>query len=270
MRALNRRQRERFVEEGYLVLDSRLPRAALDRAVRELEGRYAPVHNGRGHLEPTRLQDAWHVCPSVHRIAVAPRVRAALRDLYGREPRPFQTLNFPVGTCQAPHADALHFNSAPAGFMAGVWVALEDVGRDCGPLTVFPGSHRIPEFTMADVGVASREELYGDYEAFVAGVIRTFGLEPQRALLRRGQALIWSSNLLHGGEERQDPSRSRHSQVTHYFFEGCRYYTPMTSRGLDVTWRDPEFLPPRLDTRPWLKRLTSRLRGRPRGGPPVG
>ena len=41
----------------------------------------------------------------------------ALRELYQREPRPFQTLNFPVGTMQKPHADSVHFNSGPAGFM---------------------------------------------------------------------------------------------------------------------------------------------------------
>ncbi|MCY4357265.1 MAG: hypothetical protein OXD01_07055 [Gammaproteobacteria bacterium] len=28
----------------------------------------------------------------------------------------------------------------------------------------------------------------------------------------------------------QRPFRSRHSQVTHYYFEGCEYYTPMVSR----------------------------------------
>ena len=42
---------------------------------------------------------------------------------------------------------------------------------------------------------------------------------------------------------RDDLFRSRHSQVTHVFFEGCRYWTPMKSRGLEVCWREPEFIP---------------------------
>jgi len=33
---------------------------------------------------------------------------------------------------------------------------------------------------------------------------------------------------LHGGTVQTDRSLTRHSQVTHYFFEGCTYYTPLT------------------------------------------
>ena len=61
-------------------------------------------------------------------------------SFYGREPLPFQTLNFRVGTQQEPHSDAFHFNSDPPGFMCGVWVALEDIDEASGPLVYFPGS----------------------------------------------------------------------------------------------------------------------------------
>lgn len=49
------------------------------------------------------------------------------------------------------------------------------------------------------------------------------------------------ANLLHGGSPVIDHSRSRWSQVTHYFFADCHYYTPMHSqwpRG-PIAWRDP-------------------------------
>ena len=38
-----------------------------------------------------------------------------------------------------------------------------------------------------------------------------------------------------------DSSLTRWSQVTHYFFEGCRHYTPMLSRWPQgpVAWRQP-------------------------------
>jgi hypothetical protein len=55
------------------------------------------------------------------------------------------------------------------------------------------------------------------------------GLVAEEAGLRRGQALIWSANLLHGGSPIRDLKRSRHSQVTHYYFEGCSYFTPLLS-----------------------------------------
>lgn len=48
-------------------------------------------------------------------------------------------------------------------------------------------------------------------------------------LARKGQALIWCANLLHGGSTQADLTLTRWSQVTHYFFEDCIYYTPAFS-----------------------------------------
>ena len=47
--------------------------------------------------------------------------------------------------------------------------------------------------------------------------------------MKKGRAFIWSANLFHGGSPIRDKSRSRHSQVTHYYFRNCMYYTPLTS-----------------------------------------
>jgi hypothetical protein len=34
---------------------------------------------------------------------------------------------------------------------------------------------------------------------------------------------------MHGGARQKDPMRTRWSQVTHYYFEDCAYYTPLLS-----------------------------------------
>jgi ectoine hydroxylase-related dioxygenase (phytanoyl-CoA dioxygenase family) len=165
----------------------------------------------------------------VRAIARAPRVLALLAELYGRAPRPFQTLNFAVGTEQAPHADTIHFNSDPPTFLAGVWIALEDVDEDNGPVVYYPGSHRLTEAAPWDYGVPPGPDHYDAYEAFVAARIAEHGLEPRLATMARGQAFVWAGNLIHGGAPRRDPRRTRHSQVTHYYFAGCRYWTPLLS-----------------------------------------
>jgi ectoine hydroxylase-related dioxygenase (phytanoyl-CoA dioxygenase family) len=192
--------------------------------------------------EPTRIQNAFVFSENVRAVARSPKVLGLLRDLYGREPLPFQTLNFHVGTQQPAHADALHFNSMPAGFMCGVWLALEDIDMDNGPLIYYPGSHKLPEIQMRDFGAEARHEDYPKYEAYVRELIEREGLEPEYGTIRKGQALLWASNLLHGGAVQQDMSRTRHSQVTHYFFEGCRYYTPMLSTDTETHWRDPAWV----------------------------
>src|SRR6202012_4631720 len=54
-------------------------------------------------------------------------------------------------------------------------------------------------------------------------------VEPVTFLPKKGDALIWAANLLHGGGKHTEKSRTRWSQVTHYYFEDCAYYTPMRS-----------------------------------------
>jgi hypothetical protein len=55
------------------------------------------------------------------------------------------------------------------------------------------------------------------------------GASQEPFLARKGQALIWSANLLHGGSHQVDNTLTRWSQVTHYYFDECIYYTPAFS-----------------------------------------
>jgi ectoine hydroxylase-related dioxygenase (phytanoyl-CoA dioxygenase family) len=172
----------------------------------------------------------------VHRLTGLPEVVDFLRLAYGREPFPFQTLNFEHGSQQHPHADSMHFHTIPERFMCGVWLALEDVAEDAGPLVYYPGSHRLPVLTMRDVGAGEPPpfaELYRDYARFyepaVDRLVADHGLKPAYGLLKRGEALVWAANLLHGGAPIARPGATRRSLVTHYFFEDCLYFTPLRS-----------------------------------------
>jgi ectoine hydroxylase-related dioxygenase (phytanoyl-CoA dioxygenase family) len=210
-----------------------------------------------------RIQDAWKVIPEVKAIATAPRVLGLLRTLYRREPRPFQTLNFRVGSEQQPHSDTIHFNSMPSGYMCGVWVALEDIDRDNGPVVYYPGSHKWSEASLEDVDLFGKEGRlqrmaarlgsyarvfrdtdadYAIYERLIRARIEASGIPPQYATIRKGQAFIWAANLVHGGSSQHDRARTRASQVTHYFFEGTRYYTPLLRRAIRTCWRNPKWI----------------------------
>jgi hypothetical protein len=79
------------------------------------------------------------------------------------------------------------------------------------------------------------------YEKLWRELVASFQCEKAMFLPRRGQALIWTACLLHGGEPILDPSKTRWSQVTHYFFENCAYYTPMASHVMagKIAFRNP-------------------------------
>lgn len=239
---LNPQQIADFHRDGLLVLDFRLEEPLLDDVIASVEPFYGRSRVGSHYAHGTRVQDAWRYDAGVRRIALERRVQQALRELFGRRPKAFQTLNFPVGTQQRTHSDTIHFNSQPAGYMAGVWTALEDVDESNGALVYYPGSHRLPEITMQDVGVPPSYDHYQEYENYIQAMVEEKGLRAERGVLKKGQVLIWHANLLHGGGSHPDKSRSRHSQVTHYYFAGCRYYTPMNSSETDICWRRPRWV----------------------------
>lgn len=223
---------------GYAVFD--LPDPDLDARIARIKANLGPrfgVDFADLEADKTlcerRIQDAWRFDEDVYAIAANPHIIGLLTRLYGRQAFPFQTLNFPVGTQQAAHTDIVHFSSQPEKFMCGVWVALEDVPAEAGPLFYYPGSHRWPVMSNALIGRrgagVSLSSAQDPFEAAWAALCAAEGAQPDTFLARKGQALIWCANLLHGGSPQTDPRRTRWSQVTHYYFEDCLYFTPAFS-----------------------------------------
>ena len=241
-KVLSAEQVSRFQERGVLTFDFGFDVENMDEIVRSVDRLYLSSYR-ENTSAPMRVQDAWKANESVRNLAINQKVLSALEQLNGRKPRPFQTLNFPVGTSQAPHSDTIHFSTEPQGYMAGVWVALEDIDMDNGPLVYYPGSHNLPCFTMQDLGLYPGYENYPAYERQIRNLIIKNNLQPEFGAIKKGEAIIWHANLLHGGAPRKDLSRTRHSQVTHYYFEGCNYYTPMESVPKRHFYRQPSWIP---------------------------
>jgi hypothetical protein len=225
-------------ERGYAIIDfpdpEILPR--IDRIRARLTASFEiDLDDPTAHKNPGRLrvQDAWRTDPDVKAIAANAEMLALLSKLYGREAFPFQTLNFPVGTEQHPHTDSVHFSSQPERFMCGVWLAFEDMHPDAGPLLYYPGTHKWPIVTNAMIGrrgwQSEAPSAQTPFEPVWRALVDTSGVQPETFLARKGQALIWAANLLHGGSRQNDKTRTRWSQVTHYYFKDCIYYTPAFS-----------------------------------------
>ena len=224
--------------DGYAVFD--FPDVDIERRIARIRQRLAPKldiddedreSNKFGGVG--RIQDAWQFDSDVQAIAANPAVLDLLSRLYGRKAFPFQTLNFPVGTQQNFHTDAVHFSSIPQRFMCGVWLAMEDIAADAGPLRYVPGSHKWPVLDNMLIGrrgtdreIRSAQAPFRDaWNALIA----EHNAPIEHFLARKGQALIWCANLLHGGSVQTNPNLTRWSQVTHYFFDDCVYYTPAFS-----------------------------------------
>jgi len=173
-----------------------------------------------------RVQDMWRVNDAVKSLGAHADVLAFLSKIYDRRAFPFQTLNFCVGTQQETHADSIHFSAVPERFMCGVWVALEDIDMENGPLHYYVGSHERPYATISDI----ETQADGDMIEFFANASKPY--KKKYGVIEKGKAVIWAANVLHGGDPIIDDTRTRLSQVTHYYFDDCFYMTPLNEFSL--------------------------------------
>ncbi len=220
-----------FNEQGFVVIKNVIDPALADTAVAKLS--QEKYHYS--HKEP-RQKQAWKGIEEVKKISTNKLILDTLRTLYGREPIPFQTINFKYGSNQKTHSDSIHFHSMPERFMCGVWVALEDIHPDSGPVHYFPGSHKLPVYDYQDMSAkflpaqeADGAFYHNTYEPFIEQLVGSHQLKKEELLIKKGDVLIWSANILHGGSPQINPDLTRWSQVTHYFFKDCLYYTPAGS-----------------------------------------
>jgi len=229
-----------FHEEGYAILDLELEDEFLDSIIVEINNKiqsdeFKSQESGYHYSEHPRLFEAWKWSHNVLSLAKNTKVIDTLKFLYGRNPLPFQTINFIGGAQQPLHSDTIHFSSVPQRWLGVSWIALEDVDEDNGTLMYVPKSHKLPIFEFSNIGIdvpkyGEQFDAYHQYEEFIKKLVKSQQLKKKVFTAKRGQTLIWSANLLHGSIPIKDTSRTRYSQATHYYFDECsHYYSPMFS-----------------------------------------
>ncbi len=155
--------------------------------------------------------------------------------LTGRQMFPFQSLNFIKGSQQKAHSDSIHMTTYPRAYLTAIWIALESVDDNNGPLFYYPGSHRLPYVMNPDFNHGGDRFRIGRqankrYEEKIAEIIEEEGLKSKTFHTQPGDLLIWHANLIHGGDPIADPGRTRKSMVVHYFAEDVICYHELTQR----------------------------------------
>lgn len=233
---------KKYHEDGYVVLDLNLDDIFIDNLIKDVH-HYVSIDEANRqkeyeYTESPRPFQLWKKSKYVKDLCLNKKTMNTLNFLYGRKAFPFSTINFLKGTEQPLHSDTIHFHSIPQLWMVGSWIAFEDMDENNGALRIVPGSHKWGTFDYSILNFAHPDEIengyrenYSKYEHFIRSLIKSKKAEEKTINMKKGQALIWSANLLHGGSKILDPSRTRKSQAIHYFFEGCeKYYSPMFSK----------------------------------------
>jgi hypothetical protein len=172
--------------------------------VRDSKGRNLRLANF--HLESRALLDV-----GLHSAFHQPVSR-----FFGHPSTVYTSLTYKHGSQQSAHIDTPFFWTRPFNLFVGVWVALEDIRADAGPLFYYPGSHRLwsRERDLIDLYEASGKDIPKMFDAMRdLAETRTQKVE---LLLKAGDAVVWHPGILHGGSLATDPTKTRYSTVFHF------------------------------------------------------
>ena len=183
----------------------------------------------------TKIMFAIHQSEFLKNIGNDKDLVALLSSLMHEKVRLFQSINFIMGSEQHTHSDSIHMTTYPLGGLLGVWIALEDIETDNGPLHYYPGSHKLPYYLNEDYQnegnfflLGSKD--YSEYETMVEEKMLEHSMKKLVFTAKKGDMIIWHANLFHGGEPHFNKSKTRKSMVFHYYAENRICYHEISQR----------------------------------------
>jgi phytanoyl-CoA hydroxylase len=235
--AADAEQLRHWIAHGYVVLRRAVDADVCDRLRSDLDAAFAagderllmtsPTVEGFQPLragvetERARVVDAYAFYESARVALFSEPIVHFLRAVFDDAPLLFQSLTFERGSQQSMHQDtAFVVTTSPLEFAAS-WIALEDIRAGSGELTYVDGSHRLPEYLFSGRYKHWNAKRDGDdqrseWQTLMSTNAERMGLEQKTFLPEKGDVLIWSADLAHGGSPVSDPSLTRKSLVGHY------------------------------------------------------
>jgi phytanoyl-CoA hydroxylase len=225
-----------LIQYGYVTIPAAIDHALADELLGEIAGvtqhpgNFIARRNREAYAHPTeevakdtsfRIIDFHVNSRSADKAIFCPAITAILDAAFGCPANAFQCLTFNHGSQQRMHQDGAYVVvSEPLQFLAS-WIALEDVVPGSGELMYYPGSHKLDDFLFGEeqckawTPAIHGQEVHREFLDSIVTRSEAAGLSLETFLPRKGDALIWASDLVHGGSARQN-DRTRKSIVTHY------------------------------------------------------
>ncbi len=221
-------------DKGYIIFNKFFSSEQVDGINKEIDRLLADKESNINDFN--KIMFANKQSELIKKITLDKKLLSVLSFILGKEVIPFQTINFITGSEQRTHSDSIHMTTYPLGYLIAIWIALEDIGPEQGPLSYYPGSHKLDYVLNEDYEKGSTALKIGDdkhysaYENKIAEVAKESNIPKQIFSAKKGDILIWHANLLHGGEPINDPKSTRKSMVIHYFAKDVIKYHEISER----------------------------------------
>lgn len=219
---------------GYAVLENYLSEEDVD-SINDSIDHIIEEGNPNWRSGKKKLMFAINQDEKLRATAAPQRLNDLMSMLLGKKAKLFQSINFIEGSEQKAHSDSIHMTTFPLGYLTAIWIALEDIEIDQGALFYYPGSHQLPYVLNDDFDHGGNFFFLGKnthkaYEGAIQTVINDHQLERKTFKAKKGDALIWHANLLHGGLPITREGATRKSMVMHFYAEDVICYHEITQR----------------------------------------
>ena len=224
-----------FIEDGFMILPAFFSKDAIQKH-NEIFDDLLSSGNIDFNYTKRKITEAYKQSEFIDRHFFKNKdLLKLLEFIMGKKIIPFHTIHFLEGSEQKAHSDSIHMTTEPRGYLIAVWVALEDIDQDNGPLFYYPKSHRMDYLMSTDYDTGNTKwqlgkDNYRNYESKVQEILDKKSLDKKYFHAKAGDLLIWHANLLHGGEKIKEAGRTRRSMVAHYFCEEVICYHEISQR----------------------------------------
>lgn len=208
-----------FINDGIVVFDGYINSKLIDQCNKEIDIAIKNKYVDYNYGSSERIENLHQLCPSIKTLFELPTIKNIASIIFGYNARPTQTLTFIFGSEQFVHQDTVHLTTFPAGFMIGVWIALQDIQVNSGELQYYPGSHKESNLYVNLLGAKKTSIDRSNFEKIFFSKWKEISnkYQAKSLLIKKGDFAIWHGNLLHGGSHRHNRNLERRSLVMHMY-----------------------------------------------------
>ena len=180
---------QNFEEFGYAVLQNYLTDEEINTVNNEID---SLLKNKKVKFRyGNKIMFAFKKSKVLKKIGENVELTELLNSLTRDDMKLFQSINFLTGSQQRTHSDSIHMTTFPLGGLLGVWIALEDIDLDNGPLHYYPTSHKLPYYLNSDYDnegnslfIGNKD--YSSYEDMISAKIEEFKIEKKVFTAKKG------------------------------------------------------------------------------------
>lgn len=213
-------------EHGFVAIEGLIPNDVLDR----YSAARAELPKDRGALD--NFWNGWHYptpymnCKELLDVATYHGLSHVLNSLIGDVVGVHLALTGWVSTERNWHQDTYLNPDYLWSHYLAAWIALDDVSLDSGPFEFVDGSHNWPALRRDRLFryLSAEQRQSSDWPTFTQGHVARVceeemerrGVKISKYVPKKGDVLIWHSNLLHRGSAPTNPDALRKSLICHY------------------------------------------------------